>query len=261
MGMSIAKRAGISRRVCPVILIVDASASMSGRPIGQLNQAIDNIVHRFAGLNRNNGNAYIKFAVLAFGVELDSVQWVTGDSLVDPDGYVWPGVETGGLTPMGKAFRELKEVLDRNMLLQCMSGSLCPVFMLFTDGYPTDSALSQLKALSNKRLFSVAQRCAVGFGEDADMDLLRKFVSIGKEEKIKDPDEMNKLIDKLAVHVNSGDIEKLAESIEEVTVNSAMLASETTIPPAPNPAPNPTPFDPDVIVSLPSNSSGSVWSK
>ena len=219
--MRIAKRAGVSRRVCPVILIVDASASMSGRPIGQINLAIDNIVHKFTALNRSNGSVCIKFAVLAFGINyLNSVQWVTGDSLVDPDGYVWSDMQAGGLAPMGKAFRELKEVLDGNVLLQCMAGSLRPVFMLFSGGHSTDPdnyVLSQLEALSSNIHFSRAQRYAIGFCE-ANMSILRKFVSIGKDLH---PYE----IDRFTVYVNSScnDIYSFTEKIQFVTIEDTCI--------------------------------------
>ena len=194
----------MTRRMCPVIFLVDTSGSMAGAPIGAVNSAIEGVLPELCAMNDENADAEIKTAIMSFSGGAD---WVTGDKLVSPQNVAWNGMDAMGPTEMGAAFRELDKKLSiETGFMRRASGSVAPVLFLLSDGAPTDDYQSALAKLRENNWYKVAVRVAIGYGE-ADDNILAEFT--GNRETV--------------LHTNSP--EDLKKMIRFVSITSSMVAS------------------------------------
>ena len=194
----------MTRRMCPVIFLVDTSGSMAGAPIGAVNSAIEGVLPELCAMNDENADAEIKTAIMSFSGGAD---WVTGDKLVSPQNVAWNGMDAMGPTEMGAAFRELDKKLSiETGFMRRASGSVAPVLFLLSDGAPTDDYQSALAKLKENNWYKVAVRVAIGYGE-ADDNILAEFT--GNRETV--------------LHTNSP--EDLKKMIRFVSITSSMVAS------------------------------------
>ena len=92
--MGMLEKAGTTRRICPVFFLLDASGSMSGAPLGAVNQAMKTIIPELLSMNETNPDVEIKIAVLVFEDE-DETRWITGSSMADIEGFVWNDLVSG----------------------------------------------------------------------------------------------------------------------------------------------------------------------
>lgn len=213
MGNSLLDKAGLTRKICPVIFLLDTSGSMDGQPIGALNSAMEAIMPELESMNKNNADTEIQVAALTFQTDAAGnavLNWVTGDDgLQSTEGYKWTDVEVGYGTPMGAAFTELEKVLHvegEKGIMNKASGSVAPVLFLLSDGMPTDDYHSGLVKLQENNWYKVAARVAIGYGESNDA-ILREFT--------KNPETVK--------HTNN--VEDLKALIQFVTITSSMVAS------------------------------------
>ena len=157
-------------RPLPVIVAVDRSGSMgeSGK-INALNIALRDFI---ASLKEENSNkAEIHIALFSFGGEVS-----TCDLLISPINQVETKTyQAQGKTPMGGVFKLIKGLIEDKNLIP--SRSYKPTIVLITDGMPTDDYLTPLSALINEGRSSKAFRMAMAIGDDADKEMLAKFVS------------------------------------------------------------------------------------
>ncbi len=205
-----------SKRMCPVIFLIDTSLSMSidttgrGHPIGAVNAAIENSLPELISMNEKNADAEIKIAVLSFDSD---VEWVTGETgLISPEDLQakWKDLDADGLTFMGAAFKELNQKLSvSHGFMQHASGSVAPVLFLLSDGEPNDDYKSGLKILQTNNWYKVASKVAIGYGDSND-DILREFT--GNIETV--------------LHTN--DPKELLKLIQFVTITSSTVASSGT---------------------------------
>ena len=194
----------MTRRMCPVIFLVDTSGSMDGAPIGAVNSAIEGVLPELCAMNDENADVEIKTAIMSFSGGAD---WVTGDKLVSPQNVAWNGMDAMGPTEMGAAFRELDKKLSiETGFMRRASGSVAPVLFLLSDGAPTDDYQSALAKLKENNWYKVAVRVAIGYGE-ADDNILAEFT--GNRETV--------------LHTNSP--EDLKKMIRFVSITSSMVAS------------------------------------
>jgi len=201
----------IARRICPVIFMLDTSGSMLGAPIGALNAAMESILPELISMNEENPDTRIEIAVLTFD---SGINWATGKTLVDPEGYAWNDLNPGGLTSMGAAFRELNNVLSVNHgFMNRASGSVAPVLFLLSDGEPTDDYQTGLQKLQENNWYKVAARVAVGYGESCNDEVLKEFTKTSET----------------VLHTN--DPLALKNLIKFVTITSSMVASRGSVVP------------------------------
>lgn len=202
--MGMLDKAEISRRLCPVIFLLDTSGSMAGAPIGAVNSAMEGVLPELISMNNDNPDIEIEIAVLAFD---SAFNWVTGSSLVNPESYAWNDLEASGGTSMGAAFKELDKVLSvSHGFMNRASGSVAPVLFLLTDGEPTDNHQEGLQALQANNWYKVAAKVAIGYGQSND-SVLNEFT--GNSETV--------------LHTN--DPVALKKMIRFVTITSSMVAS------------------------------------
>lgn len=203
--MGMLDKAEVSRRMCPVIFLLDTSGSMSGAPLGAVNAAMEGVLPELISMNNGNPDVQIEIAVMTFET---GIEWVTGSGLVNPENYAWNDLDAGGGTSMGAAFRELDKVLSvSHGFMNRASGSVAPVLFLLTDGEPTDNYQDGLQALKGNNWYKVAAKVAIGYGQSNDA-VLREFT--GNPETV--------------LHTN--DPKDLKNMIRFVTITTSMVASK-----------------------------------
>lgn len=218
----------MTRRMCPVIFLVDTSGSMDGAPIGAVNSAIEGVLPELCAMNEENADAEINVAIMSFSAGAD---WVTGDKLVSPQSVAWNGLDAAGPTEMGIAFRELAKKLSvETGFMRRASGSVAPVLFLLSDGAPTDDYRASLSKLKENNWYRVAVRVAIGYGE-ADDNILAEFT--GNRETVlhtNNPEDLKRMIRFVSITSSMVASRKVAASTEETNMddNTAVLAEELT---------------------------------
>ncbi len=153
---------------CPVVLILDVSGSMGGRPIQELNRGLvtlkDELVADEIAAKR------VEIATVTFG----PVQ--VAHDFVGASVYVPPTLTTTGDTPMGGAILQGLELLRQRKDVYRANGIAFyrPWVFLLTDGAPTDSidqAAAMIREGEASKAFSFF---AVGIG-GAKMDVLAQL--------------------------------------------------------------------------------------
>jgi uncharacterized protein YegL len=157
-------------RPLPVIVAVDRSGSMGvDGKIDALNIALKDFINSIK--DEDSNKAEIHIALFSFGGES-----ATCDIPLKPISQVnTQTYQAQGRTPMGGAFKMLKELIEDKV--QIPSRSYKPTIVLLTDGIPTDDFLNPMNALINDNRSSKAFRIAMAIGDDADRNMLSKFVS------------------------------------------------------------------------------------
>ncbi len=157
-------------RPLPVIIAVDRSGSMGelGK-IDALNIALKDFIESFK--DEDSNKAEIHIALYSFGGDKATCDIpITSISQVLHKTY-----KHQGKTPMGGAFKLIKELIEDKELIP--SRSYKPTVVLLTDGFPTDEWEIPLYELINDGRSSKAFRIAMAIGDDADKNMLSKFVS------------------------------------------------------------------------------------
>lgn len=157
-------------RQLPVIVAIDRSGSMgeTGK-IDALNLALRDFVQSIK--DEDSNKAEIHLALFSFGGSR-----ATCDLRFAPLGQITlPTYKAKGRTPMGESFTLLKALIEDKS--QIPSRSYKPTIVLLTDGVPTDEYLIPMNELINEGRSSKAFRIAMAIGDDADRNMLSKFVS------------------------------------------------------------------------------------
>lgn len=167
-----AKRPGgeLATRPLHFIWIADCSGSMAtDGKIQSLNNAIRESLPHMQTVADENPNAEVLVRALKFST---GAQWHISQPTPVAD-FKWVDLQTNGVTDLGRALNMLAE----QMRIPPMSDrALPPVLVLISDGYPTDDYQSGLQALMNEPWGKKAVRIAIAIGEDADNDVLQRFI-------------------------------------------------------------------------------------
>lgn len=158
-------------RPLPVIVAVDRSGSMGADgKIDALNLALKNFINSLQG--DSNSNVEIQLSLYSFGSDT-----ATCDIPLTPANDISdvPVYDASGRTPMGMAFKEMRELIENRELIP--SRAYKPTIVIITDGIPTDDYQTEMVKLIKDGRSSKAFRMAMAIGEDADRDMLSEFVS------------------------------------------------------------------------------------
>jgi uncharacterized protein YegL len=158
-------------RPLPVIVAIDKSGSMGENgKIEALNIALKEFINSIKSEDSNK--AEIQISLFSFGGDKASC-----DLPLKPINEIdVPTYSAAGRTPMGGAFTLLKELIEDKTLIP--SRSYKPTIVLLTDGIPTDAWENPMMELINDGRSSKAFRIAMAIGDDADKNMLSKFVSL-----------------------------------------------------------------------------------
>jgi uncharacterized protein YegL len=156
----------------PCALVLDASGSMSGPPISELNKGL-----RLLELELKSddiASQRVQLLIIQFGGD-DEVR-VLGD-WTDAMAFTAPSLEASGRTPMGMAVREALNKIQEQKARYDAHGiaSNRPWLFLITDGDPTDANWdsSAAECRAAEEAGKVVVFC-IGVG-DAKLDSLRRF--------------------------------------------------------------------------------------
>ena len=161
----------LATRPLHFIWIADCSGSMAvDGKIQSLNTAIKEAIPSMQDVADENPNAQVLVRAVRFS---DGAQWHISQptDIVD---FKWDDLDAGGVTSMGRA---LTIVADQLKIPPMTDRALPPVLVLISDGQPTDDFSAGLQALMNEPWGRKAVRIAIAIGEDADQEVLKKFIA------------------------------------------------------------------------------------
>ncbi len=179
---------------CPVVLVLDVSGSMAGKPIAELNQGLQ----EFAQTLKNDplASLRVEVAVIAFGGKVraldghgsgQEIPMDADQAFVTIDAFQPPVLSANGETPMGEAVRQTLRLLRERKEIYKRNGAdyFRPWVFLITDGQPNDNgweAVPDLVKEEERRKGLLFY--AVGV-ENADMKTLARFTEDRPPMKLK----------------------------------------------------------------------------
>ena len=169
------KRPGgeLATRPLHFIWIADASGSMKDDgKIQSLNMAIREAIPHMQKVASENPNAQVLVRAIKFA---SGAQWHISQPTPVED-FKWEDLKADGVTDMGKALTMVAEQLTIEKMGE---RALPPVLVLISDGQPTDSFEKGLQKLMDdpkEHWGKKAVRIAIAIGQDADHDVLQKFI-------------------------------------------------------------------------------------
>lgn len=160
----------LATRPLHFIWMVDVSGSMTtDGKIQALNNAIRETIPHMRSVADENPNADVLVRALSFS---SGAQWRISQPTPVAD-FRWEYLEASGVTDMGQALRMVAEQLRMPPMTD---RALPPVLVLVSDGMPTDDFNGGLVALMKEPWGKKAVRIAIAIGEDADLEVLQKFI-------------------------------------------------------------------------------------
>lgn len=154
---------------CPVVLLLDTSASMEGEPIRELNEGI--VVFNESVRRDSLASLRVEVAIITFGETVQLVQ-----DFVTVSQFYPPKLETNGRTPMGEAilyafdYLEDRKITYRSNNMQYYQ----PWVFLITDGAPTDTWNQAAQRVNQAEHDKKLSFFAVGV-KGANFDALRQI--------------------------------------------------------------------------------------
>lgn len=117
---------------CPLVLVLDTSGSMSGKPIRELNEGLTVLAHDLAG--DDLASQRVEIAIVTFGPVKVAQEFVVADQF-DP-----PQLRTTGDTPLGSAVERAVDMVTARKEQYRAAGIsyFRPWIFVITDGAPTD---------------------------------------------------------------------------------------------------------------------------
>lgn len=159
----------IANRPLHFIFLADCSSSMSGEKIQALNHAIKEAIPHMQDVAKGNPNAEVLVRAIKFS---SGAQWHISQP-TNVDVFEWNDLSASGSTAMGRALSLVTDALKTPPMPE---RALPPVLVLISDGQPTDDFNGGLQALMAEPWGKKAVRLAIAIGEDADIDVLQRFI-------------------------------------------------------------------------------------
>lgn len=216
----------LASRPLHFIWIADCSGSMGiDGKIQALNNAIREAIPHMQQVAAENPNAQVLVRALAFS---NGARWHVSQPSPVAD-FRWIDLKAEGVTDMGKALTMLADQLSPDNM---PGRALPPVLVLISDGQPTDNFDAGLKSLLDQPWGKKAVRIAIAIGEDADIDVLQKFIG-HPEFKPLQANNAETLV--RYIKWASTEVLKSASSPASQTLDTA-TAANVPLPAAPDPA-------------------------
>ena len=168
----------IAKQRLNIFLLVDASKSMQGTRIRQVDQAIADIKAYLSNLQVENSNADFYLTIIPFN---NDAFFYKGKQSVNVDDLAYDGIKCGGWSNLHCAYMRLGEILRRQSKGGIMPdfGGVAPIILLLTDGHPTGNAYQdELPKLKKLAWFKAALRygIAIELDDKRTMGVLHDFV-------------------------------------------------------------------------------------
>ena len=162
-----------------IILLVDASRSMCGKRIDQINQAITDISSYLKTMQIENSNVDFYISILTFSTKTN---WYKNKEEYNIDEFQFDEIKASGQSNLHLAYNKLNEVLKKESQGGMMPdfGGVAPIILLLTDGHPSKGNYKEeLALLRQKPWFKVALKygIAIELNDDRTIRVLKEFVS------------------------------------------------------------------------------------
>ncbi|MCM3721187.1 vWA domain-containing protein [Solibacillus isronensis] len=171
-------------RALPVFILVDASGSMEGEKIEQVNVALQEMLVLLKGVRGARGQ--IKLCIIEVAQTAQVVQPLTNIEEVTPLQF-----KARGKTPLGEALQLVSGLMTDETMIQ--PRDFAPILIVMSDGIPTDitremhenrpitqQAYEQWAPIQElNHLFEGTKilKLALGIGDEADFNALRAIVN------------------------------------------------------------------------------------
>lgn len=237
------KRPGgeLASRPLHFIWIADSSGSMQqDGKIQALNTAIREAIPHMRKVADDNPNAQVLVRAVKFS---DGAQWHISQPTPVAD-FAWQDLSAGGETDLGKALALVAEQLKMPPM---SDRALPPVLVLISDGQPTDDYEAGVKALLEQPWGKKAVRIAIAIGQDADNDVLQKFIGNSELKPLaaNSPEALVKYIKWASTAVLKSASSPAAQGTDHPEASAASAATPVGVPvPTAMPATPPTPAPP-----------------
>lgn len=161
---------------CPVVLVLDKSSSMLGKPIDELNRGLK--IFQTQIQNDEVAAARLETAVVTFGSEVEVIR----DFSLFEDTAI-ETIKAGGSTEMARGLREAMMRIEARKAWYKEQGLQYyrPYIVLMTDGFPT-SGSDEMNTVRQEIQMAVAEKKfnLWAFGvEGADMNFLKSLSPAG----------------------------------------------------------------------------------
>lgn len=158
---------------CPVILLLDTSVSMSGNPIGELEEGLKQFLRETS--DDETASMSVELEVITFGGYAKIASPFAPVSVINDNPIA---LAANGSTPLGEALRLAdKELKERRRLYKNKGiSSYKPWGILMTDGDPNDDWEEPARAMRSLGEQKKLQYIGIGIGEVADFDTLRTIL-------------------------------------------------------------------------------------
>ena len=168
----------IAKERLNIILLVDASKSMGGKRIEQVNSAVKDIQAYLIDLQDENTNVDFYITIIPFS---NDASFYNNNKYINIEGFKYTGIKTGGWSNLHFAYEKLGDILKKESKGGIMPdfGGAAPIILLLTDGHPTGKEYKdKLKQIENLPWFKAALRYGIGIelNDDRCKAVLRDFV-------------------------------------------------------------------------------------
>lgn len=168
----------IAKQKLNIILIVDASKSMQGTRINQVNQAILDIQTYLKDLQVENANVDFYLTIIPFN---NDAYLYNNKDCINIDELQYHGIKCGGWSNLHCAYIKLGELLHKENKGGIMPdfGGAAPIILLLTDGHPTgNSYVEELKKVEKLSWYKAALRygVAIELNDNRTLQVLKDFV-------------------------------------------------------------------------------------
>jgi len=169
----------------PVVLLLDTSFSMSGKPINTLNKAVEAMIAEFK--KAETMETFIKLSIITFGN--NGVKLHT--PLEEVSKIEYQPLSVGGSTPMGGALKMAKAMIEDKSIFK--GRDYRPTVVLLSDGEPDNGWEGPMNSFINSGRSAKCDRMAIAIG-NANEDVLKKFIA-GCENPLFYAEDASKIID------------------------------------------------------------------
>lgn len=168
----------ISKEKLNIILLIDASKSMQGKRIKQVDQAIQDIKSYLIDLQNENTNVDFYLTLIPFSTSSSFYRNEVSTNVVD---FIYDGIKCGGYSNLHLAYENLATIMAKESKGGIMSdfGGAAPIILLLTDGHPTGNSYKEkLEVLQKIPWFKAALRygIAIELNDDRTSKVLHDFV-------------------------------------------------------------------------------------
>lgn len=168
----------IAKERLNIILLVDASKSMQGKRIRQVNEAILDIKDYLVNLQDENTNADFYITIIPFSTD---AKFYNDKVMMNINEFDFDGIKVGGWSNLHLAYDKLGTILKKESKGGIMPdfGGLAPIVLLLTDGHPSSMTYkNSLKDIEGIPWYKAALRygIAIELNDQRTTQVLREFV-------------------------------------------------------------------------------------